>query len=933
MSESITSSKTEKTYTQHSQDLFVETFRSVIASAPIILYAMDQFGVFTFSEGAGLRKLGLMPGEAVGRSALVMYKEYPEVIAAIHQALAGEHVFFTHGVGKTFFDNRMAPQWNDEGQVVGLVGAAVDVTSLKEKETRLQQSHDELTSVYEELTATEEELRAQYDETLQVNRQVMKQNTFLTTLEEVTLGLLNELDMEQLLQNIVIRAGQIVGAEDSFIALPTADGHNLKIEAGTGIYQEYIRSLPLNWGVIGKVYASGEPQLIIDYPSWEGKPTNAPFLANVQSVFAVPLHTSNKVAGVLGVALRKGGQVFSEDQLELLKRFAELASLLLQNAALHASLQQELTERTRGETTLSEIFNGVNEVIIVNDPDTGEILWVNHCATRVFGYSEQEIKELGIAVIAGPANVEMALRYMRKAVEEGPQFYERETTHKNGHRVLVEVNAKRAAIYGRTLCLTVMRDITAKRQTERELLKMETEKQAVLEAIPDTMLIFNQSGVLQDFKKARDFETDQFLYHHSIGQPITEQGLPEVIAETYLQCITQVLETGKPQFYKYSLDIQGVTRYREVRFTKVNYCTVLALLRDTTEMRSSQEQVEFLRRHDAMTGVYDRAYFEQEIFRKDILADAVSIVVCDVDGLKLINDTLGHAAGDEVLQVVAAALQETFSAERDVVARIGGDEFAVIAYGADKTSVETAMDTFMQFIQQYCDSNPQLPISVSMGWAVGADGCLNMHELFKEADNAMYRQKLHQSQSMRSSIVQTMMKALEARDYITEGHADRLQQLVEHMGKRLNLTRARIADLRLFAQFHDIGKVGIPDYILNKPGKLTDEEYTIMKRHSDIGYRIALASPDLSPIADLILKHHEWWGGTGYPLRLAGEDIPLECRILALADSYDAMTNDRPYRKALSRKAAIEEIYRCRGSQFDPGLVNVFMEILEQEKF
>ena len=150
------------------------------------------------------------------------------------------------------------------------------------------------------------------------------------------------------------------------------------------------------------------------------------------------------------------------------------------------------------------------------------------------------------------------------------------------------------------------------------------------------------------------------------------------------------------------------------------------------------------------------------------------------------------------------------------------------------------------------------------------------------------------------------------------------------MGGDLIMSAEKIADLRLFAQFHDIGKVGIPDSILLKPGPLTSEEKTEMQRHSEIGHRIAQSAPDLAPIADWVLKHHEWWNGQGYPLGLAGEEIPLECRMLAIADAYDAMTSDRPYRQALSHAEALREIQDCAGSQFDPQLVGQFISLYDE---
>ncbi len=204
-------------------------------------------------------------------------------------------------------------------------------------------------------------------------------------------------------------------------------------------------------------------------------------------------------------------------------------------------------------------------------------------------------------------------------------------------------------------------------------------------------------------------------------------------------------------------------------------------------------------------------------------------------------------------------------------------------------------------------------------------------KVFKEADNNMYREKLFQSNSTRSAIVNTMMKALEERDFITEGHVERVQNLVVEMGNKLCFGERQMTDLKLLAQFHDIGKVGIPDSILFKTEKLTEHEMTVMKRHSEIGFRIANSAPDLVPIADWILKHHEWWDGSGYPLGIRGLDIPLKCRILHIVDAYDAMTSDRPYRKAKTNKEAIEELKRNSGKQFDPDLVPLFIEIIKDK--
>ncbi len=308
---------------------------------------------------------------------------------------------------------------------------------------------------------------------------------------------------------------------------------------------------------------------------------------------------------------------------------------------------------------------------------------------------------------------------------------------------------------------------------------------------------------------------------------------------------------------------------------------------------------------------------------------SVGLILCDVDGLKLVNDTLGHASGDRLLRAVAEVLKGCFRGN-DVLSRIGGDEFAVLLPNVTESIVEKARRKIVSAIDLYNESHSDLPLSLSVGFAVSSTPPFDMRDLFRKADNEMYREKLHRSQSARSAIVETLKKALEARDFMTEGHCDRLQQLVTMLAKSLGLPEKTQTDLRLLAQFHDIGKVGIPDRILHKEGPLDAEEFAEMRRHCEIGHRIAVSSPDLAPIADWILKHHEWWNGQGYPLGLKEEEIPLACRILAIADAYDTMTNDRPYRKAMSKKEAIEELIRCAGTQFDPVLVKKFLSVLRK---
>ncbi|NLI91599.1 MAG: diguanylate cyclase [Peptococcaceae bacterium] len=357
---------------------------------------------------------------------------------------------------------------------------------------------------------------------------------------------------------------------------------------------------------------------------------------------------------------------------------------------------------------------------------------------------------------------------------------------------------------------------------------------------------------------------------------------------------------------------------------------VLGVIRDITEQNEAERQMRFFAEHDALTGVYNRRIFEREISGSIKYMKKIGILVCDVDGLKLINDTLGHQAGDQYLIACSQILCKSCP-PGSIIARTGGDEFTVLLKDVDQDGVMHICNLIGKEVEQYNFLKTSIPLSLSVGCSFCNDFDQDrINEVLKEAEEKMYFDKLLHSQSTRSRTVDLLMKTLEARDYITEGHTDRLQKNIEGMAIHLGLSEVEKSRLSLFARFHDIGKVGIRDAILFKPGKLDSEEFEEMKKHSEIGFRIANASPDLAHISDLILKHHEWWNGKGYPLGIAGNDIPLECRILAIADAYDSMSNDRPYRKAMSNTDIIRELKRFSGIQFDPYLITVFLETMKE---
>lgn len=357
--------------------------------------------------------------------------------------------------------------------------------------------------------------------------------------------------------------------------------------------------------------------------------------------------------------------------------------------------------------------------------------------------------------------------------------------------------------------------------------------------------------------------------------------------------------------------------------TGTNY-SIVSLI-DITARRTMEKKLEYFSFHDVLTGFYNRTYFEETLKNLET-EDSYAMIICDVDNQKLVNDTFGHAVGDQKLISVSNLISMELETE-DVAARIGGDEFAIIIKGDRSGSAEELCERMHQRIEEYNSTQSIILISMSIGVAKCKNKNKTSTEVFIEADNNMYREKMKYKQSDRGSKIESFMKILEARDYEKEGHSQRLIELSSKMAAEYNFSEKRTSDLNLLARYHDIGKIGISELLILKKGPLSSDERQEIQRHSEIGYNIAKSSRELSNIAEFILKHHEWWNGEGYPLCIQGEEIPLESRIISVLDAYDAMTKDRSYRKAMTHEEALIELLNGAGKQFDPNIVKKFLTL------
>jgi diguanylate cyclase (GGDEF)-like protein/putative nucleotidyltransferase with HDIG domain len=357
---------------------------------------------------------------------------------------------------------------------------------------------------------------------------------------------------------------------------------------------------------------------------------------------------------------------------------------------------------------------------------------------------------------------------------------------------------------------------------------------------------------------------------------------------------------------------------------------------------------------DPVTGLLNHRAIHQrldtELQQARVQNRPLALIMMDMDNFKLFNDTYGHPAGDQVLKRVAQALGEECE-KRDILGRYGGDEF--IALLPDSDAQEAAVlaqhlrdrmvrEGFQPGARGAGEGDERtIPVTLSFGVAAFPEDSTNRHELLTIADANLYAAKhsdegiIGTTQTQRANralrtegsfgLLDAIVTTVDNKDRYTRRHSEDVTEYSLWIAEELGLSEETMRIIRVGGLLHDLGKIGVPDAILRKPGRLTAEEYEVMKRHPEIGALIVGAMPDMEAIVDAVRSHHERWDGKGYPDALAGEQIPLLGRLLAVADAFSAMTTARPYRKGLDGDAALKEIWANTGTQFDPAMAQAFV--------
>lgn len=474
------------------------------------------------------------------------------------------------------------------------------------------------------------------------------------------------------------------------------------------------------------------------------------------------------------------------------------------------------------------------------------------------------------------------------------------------------------------------RDISERRQMEMAVAASEARHRAMIANISDAIMILDEDGCCRyvspnaNEKFGRVFELGEKVielkYIHSADRKRAREQFENLLKSPMGKINMELRFVGRDARFHF-VDLTGVNLMGDP-----NIRGILINFHDITDKKRKEREIVYLTEHNSLTGLYNRWYFDEQLKKLDTPENIpLSVVVGDINGLKMINDALGHAEGDKMIVEISKILKSCIR-KGDVLARTGGDEFSILL---PRTTSEQSYGLIKRIhakCREHKSNSDVYYLSISMGFATKTSENELIGIKIKEAEDNMYKHKLLEHKSLHSSVISSIKTTMMEKDFQTEEHAERLVLLSSALGKALGLTTEQMDELELLSTLHDIGKIVVEDRILNKQSPLTNMEWEQLKKHPEVGYRIAMASPELISIADFILCHHERWDGTGYPQGIGGEDIPLLSRILAVTDSYDAMTQDRPYRKAMPREEAVAEIQKNAGTQFDPHIAKIFVD-------
>lgn len=636
----------------------------------------------------------------------------------------------------------------------------------------------------------------------------------------------------------------------------------------------------------------------------------------------------------LGLITSDGRRIPVEGSLTMYRRQGRIVgSLGIFRDITYRKQIDEVLRRNEKQFRLL-IKNALDIIMIINRD--GTIRYASPSVHHIFGFKPEELLGQPLSAIVEPdeiSQMEQRLQQMRRGELTTAAFEFKGRPRQGGWR-MIEVMANNLLDEPSVEGVVInARDVTEQSLARERLASSEERFRYLADSAADAIITIDQQGTITFWNQAAEA-----IFGYPAEEALRER-IELIIPKRYLSRsfgrLDQIFSktvTGsgnRPGERPGSRPVEMMARRRGgAEFpAEISYAVwstregsfLTAIIRDISERKEAEKQLKYLSFHDPLTGLYNRAYFEEEMSRiGKSRYKTLGLILADVDGLKLINDTLGHKTGDGLLLVMAGIIKDSCRLG-DLVARIGGDEFAVMLPNCDRTIVEGICGRIRETTQQYNQQNPELPLSLSVGHAIRAMGEAAPDDVFREADGNMYREKVRNH----DRLVQGFIQALEQKRLVDPQRTLDLEELMLELATAAGVPHHQLADISLLAKYHDIGMALLAGPEAGR-GVKTEED----RRHAEIGYHIAVSTPCLSSIAEGILKHHEQWDGQGYPLGLAGEDVPLEVRILMVASAFLDLLGPEERTSPPAVEKALALLKQQAGQRLDPQLTETLAKVV-----
>jgi diguanylate cyclase (GGDEF)-like protein/PAS domain S-box-containing protein len=588
-----------------------------------------------------------------------------------------------------------------------------------------------------------------------------------------------------------------------------------------------------------------------------------------------------------------------------------------------------LPERDRG---LSQLVNGLNEIIfLVNE--NREIIAASDLAARLLGVSLETEETSKIEYYLPKVYIDIIFARSKNGSTADPSLTF-PVRGANGAEIVLEARFKWIVLPGGDVLTLACRDISRYLETVDSLTNKEDLYRTIFHESPLGFVHVNSDGILTDCNAAflSIFGLERY---EVVGVCLAEENNLKIYPKFKRAAMDAVIgmhSRHESQFQSADGSCEGWVRvsFSPVRSEKHIFFGAVGIVEDITEARRADEKVRFVSSHDALTGLLNRRAGEEVLVSLDNRDNLpIAIIYADLNCLKLANDAFGHLEGDLLLKSISGIIMESIG-ENGVACRWGGDEFIVILRNTDLDAVAD----IVRDMADKCDSwrgGGFVRPSMALGYSVKTYQERNIEDVMKDAEDAMYAQKLRDGRMTRGRVLEALEERLHnLMDSAVGNRCDRMIKWGEWVAEHVDF-RGDLAALRLLFRYHDIGLLACSDEISQIGGKPSASRVMTPLQHMAVGYRIARSIAEVAYIADLILYHHEWWDGMGYPSQLSGEEIPYLSRLVSIFDSIEGMLCLHGEGDAPGFDDVLLSVESCAGRQFDPSLTRVVVNWLRDD--